>query len=201
MIAALALGLFSFLGSLHPSNRCSRGDRSHASRRTGTMRGNVFRCRVGKACKGIQLTMIRMHDRDLLDHRIGDRIVETYTNMQRAGELLSEPSLRDCYSLFRSRFGPSELSKLDGEQLLNEMHASGGDSLAYWLEFKNDDEFSGEFGSIAEGSALKFGIYKRRETDEWTTGSPQNQRPLRLDEAIEIAHDQRDQLLAGCEGY
>jgi hypothetical protein len=41
------------------------------------------------------------------------------------------------------------------------MHAHGNrESLVYWLEFKNDDEFPGQmFGSIAGGSAHKFGCF------------------------------------------
>ena len=77
---------------------------------------------------------------------------------------------------------------------------SNSDSLVYWLEFKNDDEFpTPKFGSIAGGSALKFGIYKRKETGAWMTGSPQNQRELSVDEAVEIARKHREQLSKGIE--
>jgi 5-methylcytosine-specific restriction enzyme B len=51
------------------------------------------------------------------------------------------------------------------------MHAHGNrDSLVIWLEFKNDEEFPAIFGSIAGGSALKFGIYRSKETGAWMTG-------------------------------
>jgi hypothetical protein len=55
---------------------------------------------------------------------------------------------------------------LDGNALLRLMH--GRESiesrcLAYWLEFKNDDEFAGNrFGGIGGGSALRFGIFQRQ---------------------------------------
>jgi 5-methylcytosine-specific restriction protein B len=53
------------------------------------------------------------------------------------------------------------------------MHARPSkDSLVYWLEFKNDEEFPAKFGSIAGGSALKFGFYWRQKTGAWMTGSP-----------------------------
>ena len=65
---------------------------------------------------------------------------------------------------------PGVLTKLDGEDLLETMHAHGNkDSLVYWLEFKNDDEFPARFGSIAGGSAFKFGIFRRKETGTWVT--------------------------------
>ena len=48
-------------------------------------------------------------------------------------------------ALFRERFGPAVLRDLDGEALLRLMHGRlTGETrcLAYWLEFKNYDEFS-----------------------------------------------------------
>jgi 5-methylcytosine-specific restriction protein B len=106
--------------------------------------------------------------------------------------------LEEYYATFRLRFGPEVLANLDGEALLIAMHNHGDhDSLVYWLEFKNDDEFPAIFGSIAGGSALKFGIYRRRETDLWMTGSAQRQQELTTAEAIEVARRHRDQLLRG----
>ncbi len=80
------------------------------------------------------------------------------------------------------------------------MHDHGNrDSLVYWLEFKDDEEFPAIFGSIAGGSALKFGIHRRRETGLWTTGSPTKQRSLTMDEAVVIARRHRDQLMRASE--
>jgi 5-methylcytosine-specific restriction protein B len=77
------------------------------------------------------------------------------------------------------------------------MHLHGNkDSLVYWLEFKNDDELPDTFGSIAGGSALKFGIYRRRETSAWMTGHPFAQTELSVDEAVAVAERHRDQLVA-----
>ncbi len=81
------------------------------------------------------------------------------------------------------------------------MHAHGSrDSMVYWLEFKDDEEFPALFGSIAGGSALKFGVYKRAETGGWATkGSGPAPRDIPTGEAIAIAQRHRNQLLAGCE--
>ncbi len=119
--------------------------------------------------------------------------------MLEAGELLSLPRLDECYSLFRTRFGPDVLCGLDGELLLNTMHAHGRDSLVYWLEFKNDEELPAKFGSIAGGSAHKFGIYRRKDTGVWMTGSPRKQEELSVNDAIAIAREHRDQLVAGVD--
>ena len=79
------------------------------------------------------------------------------------------------------------------------MHTTTKDALIYWLEFKDDDEFPAAFGSIAAGSALKYGLYRRRETGAWTTGTPTAQRELSTAEAINIARRHRDQLVAACD--
>ena len=93
------------------------------------------------------------------------------------------------------------LAKLDGEELLETMHAHGNkDSLVYWLEFKNDEEFPVRFGSISGGSAFKFGIFRRKETGTWVTADERNNaRDLTVEEAVVIARKHRDQLLQGVE--
>lgn len=99
---------------------------------------------------------------------------------------------------FCDRFGPVVLRELDGEDLLQLLHGrdnSDSRCLAYWLEFKNDDEFAGnQFGGIGGGSALKFGIFQRKSDSAWMTGSPQAQQVLTVEDAIEIALKQRDEL-------
>lgn len=135
----------------------------------------------------------------MLDERIKKDLTDRYEAMLGRGELLLQTQLDACYATFRRRFGPEVLASLDGEALLSIMHEhKNRDSLVYWLEFKNDDEFpTTRFGSIAGGSALKFGIYKRNETGVWMTGSPQKQQTLTVQEAVGIARRNRDQLLAG----
>ncbi len=111
-----------------------------------------------------------------LDERITRELRELYRSLVNAGKSLSGEQLAGYYSTFRSRFGTDRLKNLDGEALLDTMHNFGNrDSLVYWLEFKDDEEFpSPLFGSIAGGSAFKFGLFRRKETGRWTTGSPQN---------------------------
>ena len=133
----------------------------------------------------------------MLEQHLKVALQETHKLLLENGELLSQEKLHECYSLFRSRFGPEVLGGLQGEALLNLMHARPGkDSLVYWLEFKDDDAFPGRFGSIAGGSALKFGFFWRQETGAWVTGSPQKQSQISLVEAVAFATKQRDQLLA-----
>src|SRR4051812_161786 len=115
------------------------------------------------------------------------------------GELPSADELQTHYSTFRQRFGPDVLRGLDGHSLLDLMKGNGRDGLVYWLEFKDDEEFPAHFGSIAGGSALKYGVYRRRETGAWTTGSSSAQREIPISEAVGIAVAHRNQLLAACD--
>ena len=136
----------------------------------------------------------------MLDPRIREDLRAAWTQMMERGELLTEDRLRSCYDLFRRRFGPEVLAGLDGEALLRTMHEHGNrDSLVYWIEFKDDEEFPATFGSIAGGSALKFGLYFRKETGQWMTGHPHQQQVLSVDEAVGMARRHRDQLIAGAK--
>jgi 5-methylcytosine-specific restriction enzyme B len=137
----------------------------------------------------------------VLPEALAQKIRGIYNELDSKGELFSKSQVDKFRETFKQKFGPSKLNALDGEALLEAMHNhSNSDSLVYWLEFKNDDEFpTPKFGSIAGGSALKFGVYKRKETGAWMTGSPQNQKELPLDEAVGIARKHRDQLSKGIE--
>src|SRR6516165_10677877 len=108
-----------------------------------------------------------------LDPRVEKSLRAAHDALVTRGEMLSAEQLREAYAAFRSRFGPEKLKSIDGIDLLNLMHSHGTkDSLVYWLEFKNDEEFPGvSLGSIAGGSAHKFGIFRRKGSKQWVTGS------------------------------
>ncbi len=133
------------------------------------------------------------------DPRVIERLSATVEDMQLHGQLLARDEVLKVSANFRERFGPQALARLDGDALLETMHGRGkdNDSLMYWLEFKNDDEFPASLGSIAGGNALKFGIYRRKDTNQWMTGSAQKQKVITQAEAIEFARDQREQLRRG----
>lgn len=117
------------------------------------------------------------------------------------GTILPEQKLKSFHDTFRRAFGPDVLRSLNGVALLDRMHAHGNqDSLVYWLEFKDDDEFPGSFGSILGGSALKFGVYRRKETGTWARkGSGPVPVDITVEEAVAIAESHRDQILRAVE--
>ena len=130
--------------------------------------------------------------------QLRDRILAARERLLAAEVIPTGDELTQILSGFRERFGPATLDRLEGEELLETVHNhSNRDSLVYWLEFKNDDEFPAVFGSIAGGSALKFGLYRRKETGAWMTGRSVDQREVTTAEAIKIAAKHRDQLVRG----
>jgi len=137
----------------------------------------------------------------LLEKKIVEQIESVQERLKEQGRLPAQDRLKAYYDLFRSKFGPEVLRLLDGEDLLDLMHNHGNhESLVYWLEFKNDEEFQRIFGSISGGSAFKFKLYKGKDTGEWIAGNaPKNSRVIKVDEAIDIARKHRDQLILGCE--
>jgi 5-methylcytosine-specific restriction enzyme B len=89
-----------------------------------------------------------------LDERIVRDLKALQQQLEEDEKYPAKQHLAQCYQTFRDRFGPDRLSHLDGATLLDTMHGRGNkESLLYWLEFKNDDEFPAIFGSIAGGSA------------------------------------------------
>jgi 5-methylcytosine-specific restriction protein B len=133
-----------------------------------------------------------------LHPKLREQLVELRTELDARGELLASDRLNLYYRIFQQRFGPEVLQGFDGDALLNVLKEFGRDGLPYWLEFKNDDEFPERFGSIAGGSALKYGVYRRRETGAWMTGSPRGQEEISKVAALDIARRHRDQLFAAC---
>jgi 5-methylcytosine-specific restriction enzyme B len=130
--------------------------------------------------------------------QLRDRILAGRERLLATEAIPTGDELTQILSHFRERFGPAALDRLEGEELLEAVHNhSNRDSLVYWLEFKNDDEFPAVFGSISGGSALKFGLYRRKETGAWMTGRSVDQKEVTTAEAIKIAGKHRDQLVRG----
>lgn len=136
-----------------------------------------------------------------LHPRLQAELRELHDRLTSDGTLRPPQKIREFHDAFRRAFGPDVLRGLDGVELLELMHAHGNrESLVYWLEFKDDNEFPAIFGSIAGGSALKFGVYRRAETGTWATkGIGSAPKDIPLDAAIQIARTHRDQLLAAAD--
>ncbi|WP_437193273.1 DUF4357 domain-containing protein [Planctomicrobium sp. SH527] len=134
--------------------------------------------------------------------KIRTQILQKHNELLADGKLLTKAQLEQYFLVFRERFSPEKLQAVQGEQLLELMHDHGNrDSLVYWLEFKNDDEFpSQKFGGIGGGSAMKFGVFRRKESGIWQ-GPNDKSKPedISTQAAIEIAERHRDQLVLGAK--
>lgn len=138
-----------------------------------------------------------------MESRLFEELRATVSKGLASGELLSASQVDSQLRVFRDRFGPDVLRGLDGEPLLKLMHGRDDPSsrcLTYWLEFQKDDTFDTYcFGSIAGGSAFKFGIFQTKADGAWVINADGGKKILSVAEATEIARKQRAELLAGAE--
>lgn len=107
-------------------------------------------------------------------------------------------------SAFLSHFGPEQLAKMSGTDLLRQLphNASNDQPMDYWLEFKNDDEFNfALFGSIAGGSAAKFGPWQDKKTGAWRSKLEGRREILNISEAdaLKALEERRAELLNAVE--
>ena len=105
----------------------------------------------------------------------------------------------ELYGEFRSRFAPEVLQTLDGIDLLHRMflnETDKKDSLCHALEY---DKRYNLFGSVAGGSAYKYGLFYSWDKKSWMTGSSRKQVKLTEEEAITLGSQIRDELVKGAE--
>lgn len=105
----------------------------------------------------------------------------------------------ELYKEFRGKFAPEVLKAVEGENLLRKIflnETGSKDSLCYTLEY--DKRFS-IFGSVAGGSAYKYGLFYSNDKKTWMTGSSRKQKSLTLKQAIELGTQIRDELVAGAK--
>jgi 5-methylcytosine-specific restriction protein B len=136
----------------------------------------------------------------IIDPRIEQELRTLYKKLSAEDKLATNEQLNRYYKTFRNKFGPEKLQALEGEELLLTIKGSKEhNSLSYWLEFKNDDEFATNvFGSISGGSAHKYGLFRKGESGKWVSGPNQKEQEVSLEQALEIAREHRRQLVEGC---
>ncbi|MEZ5583177.1 MAG: AAA family ATPase, partial [Candidatus Competibacteraceae bacterium] len=102
---------------------------------------------------------------------------------------------------FLQTFGPERLVVMDDADLLVQLpHNQANDQpLDYWLEFRNDALFQTRlFGSIAGGSATKFGVWQDRRTGQWRAkpGGSRVIQDISPQQALQIVQERRQEMLA-----
>lgn len=127
-----------------------------------------------------------------------ERIFEERQNLLDAGTIRPEERMEKEYALFQRRFGYDVLQNLTGEDLIESIfNTMNKESLAYWLEYKNDDSFDTmQYGSVSGGGAHKYIIYKRKVDQRWVTGAKEE---LEVGEAIRRGEEIRNAILHGAD--
>ena len=112
----------------------------------------------------------------------------------------SRSDIETAIQEFQERFSPEKLVAIEDKDLLTSLFYTVGDNteaLCCWLEHNTDcREY---FGSIAGGSAYKFGLFQKKDTGEWMTGSPQKPEVLSEEQALEIGKTIRNALVKGVD--
>lgn len=142
-----------------------------------------------------------------------DSQVEDINEYQRAAQMLlqfqsetgfeipiSQEAIDICRQEFMDRYAPEKLAALTGMDILTSIFYTAGDNseaLCYWIERNIDNRAN--FGSIAGGSAFKFGLFQKSDTSIWTTGSALKSQELTEEEALVRGTEIRDALVKGIE--
>lgn len=109
---------------------------------------------------------------------------------------ISKERIEKTSNEFVEKYSTDRLAALSDEEILNNIFYTNGDntdSLCYWIEMNK--ECRELFGSISGGSAYKFGLFQKKDTGAWMTGSPQKPVELSLEEAVKRGKEIRDALV------
>lgn len=113
---------------------------------------------------------------------------------------VSRGDVEENRRLFIEKFSPEKLKNLGDDELLDTIFYTTGDnteSLCCWIEMNKECRMA--FGSIAGGSAFKFGLFQKKDTGVWTTGSPNAPQELSDEDALVLGKEIRDALVRGTE--
>ena len=134
------------------------------------------------------------------EYRRAAKIITDYVSETGFEIPCSRSNIETAIREFQERFSPEKLAAIEDENLLKSLFYTVGDNteaLCCWLEHNADcREY---FGSIAGGSAYKFGLFQKKDTGEWMTGSPQKPEVLSEEQALEIGKTIRDALVKGVD--
>lgn len=134
------------------------------------------------------------------EYRRAAKIITDYVSETGFEIPYSRSNIETAIREFQERFSPEKLAAIEDENLLTSLFYTVGDNteaLCCWLEYNADcREY---FGSIAGGSAYKFGLFQKKDTGEWMTGSPQKPEVLSEEQALEIGKTIRDALVKGVD--
>lgn len=130
------------------------------------------------------------------EYRAAAEYLKDYVLEEGFGIPTTSEDIEKFLNEFKKKYSPEVLAALSDDEVLPAIFYTAGDNtnaLCCWLEMNK--ECRTYFGGIAGGSAYKFGLFQKKETGVWTTGSPQKPQELSEDEALTLGKDIRDALV------
>lgn len=109
----------------------------------------------------------------------------------------SDEEIKKTRDEFLDEFSAEKLKQIPDDELLTKLFYAdtSNNSLCYHLEMNKMNRSM--FGGISGGSAYKFGLFKKKETGIWTSGSPIKPIELSEEDALVRAKEIRDALVRG----
>ncbi len=131
----------------------------------------------------------------LISEQLKNLLQQQYLNYQKSEEFPSEEVLIEKINYFKEKFGYNAL-KIDGKELLFKIHGpyreDEDQSLVYWLENKDDEEFPKYFGTSRVGHSGHYRVYFSPPDDCW---KDKHLKKLSEGEAIILGEENRNNLL------
>ena len=131
------------------------------------------------------------------EYRHAAEVLREYVSEEHYEIPTKSEDIESALTTFRKRFAPEILAQLKDDEILTSLFYTKGDntnSLCCWLEMSKESRF---FGSISGGSVYKFGLYQRKDTDEWLIGSSKKPETITETKALELGKEIRDALIKG----
>ena len=149
---------------------------------------------------GSTRALIELDSHDSITELNDDSILTPEWFKQEAEQLGTiDEEAEELYKEFKEHFSPETLKSLDGLDLLHKIflnETNNKDSLCYVLEY--DKRFN-IFGSVAGGSAYKYGLFYSKNNRAWMSGTSARQKKLTQEEAINLGQQIRNEIVSGAE--
>ena len=132
------------------------------------------------------------------DYQRAANILKNYAIEESLDSLTADSEIIEALDEFKAAYSPDILDALSDDVLLPYLFYTVGDNvnaLCCYLEMNK--ACRSYFGSISGGSAYKFGLFQKKETEQWMTGSPQKPQELSEEEALVLGKTIREALVNG----
>ncbi|MHA1250404.1 MAG: McrB family protein [Candidatus Helarchaeota archaeon] len=131
----------------------------------------------------------------LINEQLKNAILQEYIVFQKSENFKTKEELEGYIQYFKEKFGDKGL-KMEGKELLYKIHGPYREdeeqSLVYWLENKDDDEFPNYFGGCRVGNSGHYQVYFSPPDNCWKN---KDFKKITESKAIKLAERNRDVLL------